>query len=429
MIARTWDKEISLPQGGYRAGKPIQMDGSFTVTMVPGTYVEGVDFMGKEHDQKFKIEGALLRKSKLIGQLGFKVEATDSAFDECEMHRTGGWFVDMWGSRWKFENCVISHSFLLPEIDVGNYSIQASHCTFLGVKMPVIKYKNDPSKYVQGKDLSFEKCRFVECEIPESVLAACVDCAFENCQFPSKKSDWSKASQPIKVTASITGNGHLPQPYLNGKLSVQFVAAPGTVDAGTTLPFSPSGGRLALPGVKIPQQFTMLGTTDKKASEIPDLGGAPPAPGTATPATGTPPTAAAGEIRSLDEIVRAIPATAQLSSAGALNPAGIDAANSQLAQALNGKPVTLHLPLDDIRPTQENGHAMKATAREVPLTFRGLTIPVVTAFLFKQADAVALTKVTKGSTVNVRGTILKVELQGRNRGLGMALTVGDSQLP
>lgn len=136
--------------------------------------------------------------------------------------------------------------------------------------MPVIKYKNDPSSYLQGKDLSFEKCRFVECEIPESVLAACVDCVFENCQFPAKKGDWSKAGAPIKVVASIAGNGRLPQSYVNGNLSVQFVATPGTVDAGATLPFQFSGGRLALPGVKIPQQFIMLGTKDKKASEIPD---------------------------------------------------------------------------------------------------------------------------------------------------------------
>jgi len=425
MIARTWDQAISLPPGGYRAGKPIQMDGSFTVTLVPGTYIESVDFMGKEHDQKFKIEGTLLRKVKLIGQLGFKLEAQDSAFDECDMHRTGGWFVDMWGTRWKFDDCVINRNFLVPEVDVGNYAIEANHCTFLGVKMPVIKYKGDPSKYLQKKDLHFEKCRFIECEITESLLAACVDCTFENCQFLSKKSDWSKASESIKVVASIAGLGRLPQPILNGKLSVQFVAAPKQDDAGASLPFSPAGGRLSLPSVRIPQQFIMLGTTDKKASEIPDFGGT-------APTTSSPPAAGAsatGEIRSLDEVLRAIPTNAQLVNGGSLNPAGVEAANTQLAQALTGKKVALRLWIDDIRPTQENGHALKASAREVPLTFRGMAIPVNVAFLFRQNDVASAGKIAKGTDAAIRGTIEKVELEGRNRGLGIVLIVGDSQTP
>jgi hypothetical protein len=427
MIARTWDQEISLPPGGYRAPKPIQMYGSFTVNLVPGTYVENVDFFGKAHDQKFKIEGTLLRKSKLIGQLGFKVDARDSAFDECEMHRTGGWFVDMWGTRWTFENCVFNRSFLLPEIDVGNYAIHARRCDFLGVKMPAIKYKNDPSKYVQGNDLRFEKCRFSECEIPETLLAACVDCAFDNCQFPSKKGDWSKASEPVKVLATIVGLGHVPQSYLNGKLSVQFVSAP-KVDAGASVPYSPAGGRLALSNVQIPQQFTMLGTTEKKASEIPDFG-SPATTGGFPPANATPAPVAANEIRTLDDLLRAIPSSAQLATNGAINPTGVEAANAQLGKTLNGNPVALRLWLDDVRPTQDGGFAFKATAREVPLTFRGLTIPVQVVFLFRQSDAAALGKVTKGTDSTVRGTILKTELQGRNRGLGMVVTVGNAQLP
>jgi len=429
MIARIWDHEISLPQGGYRAVKPIQMDGSFAVNTVPGTYLETIDFLGKAHDQKFKIDGTLLRKCKLIGQLGFRIDAKDSAFDECDMHRTGGWFVDWWATRWKFENCVISRDFLPPEVDVANYAIDAVQCTFLGVKMPGIKYKGDPSKYIQSKDLRFEKCRFVECEIHESLLAACVDCAFENCQFLSKKSDWSKASQPIKVLAFIPPGSHLPQAVLNTRLTVEFVSAPGTMDAGARIPFSPSGGRLALPSVKIPQQFTMLGTIDKKASEVPDLGGGASTPGNATPSPFAPAAADPAEIRSLDDVVRAIPSTAQLVSANGLSPSGIDAANTDLSHALSGKSVLLHLPLDDIRPSKDAGYTAKASAREARLSFHGLTIQVAASFLFKQEDAAALAKVTKGATINLRGTIQKAELQGRNRELALVLTVGDAQLP
>jgi hypothetical protein len=429
MMARTWDQAVELPPGAYRAGKPIQMDGTFTVSIARGTYIEAIDFQGKEHDQTFKIEGALLRRAKLVGQLGFRVEAVDTAFDECELHRTGGWFVDYWGSHWKLDNCIVSRSFLLPEIEVANYAINAKNCTFLGVKMPNIKYKQDPSKYVQGKDLRFERCLFVECDIPQSLLAACVDCAFENCQFPSKKADLSGASQPIKVVAKIIGGGQVPQSILTNKLSVQFVpTGPGQFAAGSSLTYSSAGGRLTLSTVQIPQQFTMIGTTDKKASQIPDLGGTTAAgaqiPGGGS-STGTDPAA----VRSVNDFTRGIPATVDLAPNGNPDPGAVDQANKELQQTFGGKPVALRVWLDDVRPTQDAGYAVRAAAREVPVLYRGLTIPVDVVLFFRPGEAAALSRVARGSDVSARGTVLKVELQGRGRGLAMQVTVGDTQVP
>jgi hypothetical protein len=221
----------------------------------------------------------------------------------------------------------------------------------------------------------------------------------------------------------------MPQSILTNKLSVQFVATePGQFAAGSSLTYSAAGGRLTLSAVQIPQQFTMIGTTDKKASEIPDLGGAPAAGGP-NPSGNPVPEPGAAAIRSVNDFTRGIPANVDLAPNGNPDPGAVDQANKELQQAFAGKPVALRLWLDDLRPTQDGGYAVRAAAREVTVTYRGLAIPVGVVLLFRPAEAAALGRIGKGSDVSARGTVLKAELQGRGRGLAMQVTVVDAQVP
>lgn len=50
--------------------------------------------------------------------------------------------------------------------------------------------KEDRAGYLQKENMGLLKCRFVRCEVPETFLAATVDCIFENCQFSGKRHDW-----------------------------------------------------------------------------------------------------------------------------------------------------------------------------------------------------------------------------------------------
>lgn len=436
ITARTWDQDITVPAGPYRAAKPIVLEGRFNVTVQSGALIEGVDFAGKA-DQRWSIDGALLRRTRIVGELGVHLTAKDTAFDDCTLHRVGGWFVSWWGSKWRFENCVFSKRFMIPSVDVGNYAIRAVNCTFLNIKMPAIGHKEDPAHYLQSDDLRFERCRFVQCEIPETLLAATVGCVFENCQFPSKKADWSKAKRPIKVNASIAGTGRVPPSYMNGPLSVTF--APGSIEgAGCTLPFSATGGRLVLSTLPQPTQFVMLGNVDKKASEIPDFSAVPPPPRGSVPPLATPPagasglpakSAAAGEIRSIEELVRNLPGAIELAPRGQPNPTAVEAANAWFSENLLGKPASLRLKLDELQGYKTDGYVFKALAREQPLTYRGLTIPTRIGALFRADRAAPLSKIIKGGDLPVRGIVEKVEFESRGRGLGLTVTVSEAQTP
>lgn len=435
--ARTWNTEVVLPPGAYRAGKPIQNGENLKVRVQPGTVMDGVEFAG-DSGAKWNIEGSLLRKVKIVGGLGTRVEAKDSGFDDCELHKSGGWFVSWWGTKWRFDNCVIGKQFMVASIGVQDYSVTAVNCTFVGVKMPAISFKDNPAKYFQGNDLKFEKCRFVQCEIPESVLAATIDCVFEGCRFDAKRSDWSKAASTIKVNAIIAGTGQAPKSYLNGPLAVNFVSGAGT-GVGSTLAYTTSGGRINLTAVRPPGQFTMLGTVDKKASELSDAVEAfvpvvatttpPVLPGGTPPPAPTSPAVAANSVRTLDEMLRTLPASVELMAGGQVNISAVETANAWLAQSYNGKAIALRTKLEQLEATKDGGYAFKVVTREQPLAVRGAVLPGQANALFRADRTAGIARVTKGGDLTVMGVIDKVEIVGRGRGLAFVVTIGEAQTP
>jgi uncharacterized protein YjbI with pentapeptide repeats len=152
-LARLWDSPINIPPGGYRAGKQIELDGKIDITTAPWTLLDNVTFNGAKDAQHWHLAGTIFRRVNLSGQLGVRLDAKDSVFENCEMQKTGGWFVSMWGSHWNFDNCIFTEKFLGSELSVSNYEVHATRCTFSGVKLPAITYKNDPGTYLQKKNL------------------------------------------------------------------------------------------------------------------------------------------------------------------------------------------------------------------------------------------------------------------------------------
>ena len=108
LLARDWDVQISIPAGGYRAPKPIAVDGDFDEKIEPGAVLEGVTLQGKSHTQHWHLDGAILRKVRITGQLGVSMEAANSVFEDCDFYKDSGWFVPYWGTQWRFENCIFT---------------------------------------------------------------------------------------------------------------------------------------------------------------------------------------------------------------------------------------------------------------------------------------------------------------------------------
>jgi hypothetical protein len=267
IMAQTWDQDMHLPPGGYRTGKQINLTGNFKIDIDPGVFLDGVAFASSNAGQHFTAKGDFFRNVRIAGQLGVSLNAEDCVFENCQFSKGGGWFVDWWGSSWRFTNCVVTRQFLPAQINVNDYSVFAKDCSFYGVKMPSINAIAQCG-YFQSDQLRFENCRFVGCTIPETSLAAAVNCTFEGCNFPAEHVVWPKKAQPIHVTAYFSGFS-APKSFVDGPLSVDFQPAPKTATAGCTLSFTENGGLVTLSTLRPPDQFTQIGILrTKKASDI-----------------------------------------------------------------------------------------------------------------------------------------------------------------
>lgn len=272
-LARTWDSAITLLPGGYRAPKPITLKGNFDVTISPWTLIDGVTFGGVQSGQRWHLNGTIMHRVSLYGQLGVAMNARNSVFEDCDMGKTGGWFVSWWGSHWDFDNCIFTTKFLGNDLDVGNYSIHATGCTFYDVNLATIVYRGNPVDYLQKGDMGFVNCRFVRCKVPEAFLAATVNCVFEDCEFPAKREKWPDAMTPVMVNAMYAGLTEAPESFMNGALSVQFSEAPMNVTAGTTLQHTESGGEITLNNYSPPMSmWTWERSTSSRAKWCPRPG-------------------------------------------------------------------------------------------------------------------------------------------------------------
>ena len=425
--ARTWDFDTTIPAGGYRAQKPIDLEGDWDPKVERGAVLDDIAFHGIGGVQHWKIAGAILRKVHISGKRGASLDAADSVLEDCEFSKNDNWYFNWWSTHWKFANCIFTKKFVRDDLPPLDFSAHATGCTFYNVKLPSVGMKENPAGYLQKGDMGFEKCRFVQCEVPETFLAGTVDCVFEGCQFPAKRHAWPKETTALKVNAYYAAQGTAPKSFINGPLTVEFRPAPREIEAGSTLAHSYSGGRVTLTALPMPAQFAMLGTAQKKASEIPAVAAVPAkSPGAAAPAPGP---AAPADFRSLDEIVRALPAGIELTKEGQLNVAGVTAANEWFAKNVAGKTAAVRLTVEGMQATKDDGYAFTIAGQPQVLSVRGTTMPAHFLALFRAGPASALTGVTKNRDLPVHGVLQKAVIEGQGRALVLTVTLGEAQTP
>jgi hypothetical protein len=417
-LARVWDSSITIPPGGYRAEKPIELDGKIDISTAPWTLIDNVTFNGAQKGQHWHLDGTIFQRVNLSGQLGVRMDAKDSVFEDCEMKKTGGWFVSMWGSHWNFDNCIFTEKFLTSDLSVQNYEVHATHCTFYGVKLPTITYSKDPGTYLQKKNLGFVGCRFVSCNVPESFLAATVDCVFEDCEFPSKRENWPKDMSSVEVNAMYSGLTDAPVSFLNGPLSVRFTEAPANVAAGSTLPHSQMAGAITLNNYSPPLEYVNFGTLPRNSSEIAPAGGDT----SGLPGSGS----GAIDVHSFDDLVRGLPQNINLVVDGQPDIDAIDAANKWLNGRFAGHNAALETQFDSGAATDDSSATYRVVSADQSVLCGGSTLAGRAISLFPGATAGALSRLTRGDGMNVRGVIKSVEIQGRGGNLALVVTLGNA---
>jgi hypothetical protein len=430
--AHTWDFDTTIPAGGYRAQKGVDLEGDWNPKVEPGAVLDGIGFHAHSGVQHWQIKGAILHNVQITGKRGASLEASDSVLEDCDFEKNDTWYFFWWSTHWKFTNCIFTKKFVRGDLPPLDFSVHATGCTFYGVKLPSVGMKENPGGYLQKDDMGFERCRFVQCDVPETFLAGTVGCVFEGCQFQSKRHGWPKETSPIKVTAYYAGMGSTPKSFINGPLTVEFLPAPREMPAGSTLAHTYSAGSVTLRALPMPTQYTMIGIAPKKASEIPQAG-APAKPAAGTPAA---PLAAAAtlpaehaDFHSLEEIIGALPMGIELTKEGQFNVAGVSAANIWLAQKVVGRSAAVRLMVEAIQATKDDGYAFRIVGREQPSIIRGTTVPAHFVALYRSGPAGALTGVSKNRELEVRAVVQKAIIEGQGRTLGLTVTLGEAQTP
>lgn len=433
-LAADWDKEITLPPGSYRAAKPIGLNGDFTVKTQANTLVEGVAFLTRGGVQHWQVEGTQFRRVRLTVKRDGSGHGIDSVFEDFDFNKDDNWYNFWWSTRWKFDNCLFTKKLLRADLPPLDYAVRASRCTFYGVKLPTVGLKENPANYLGKDDLGFEKCRFVDCDVPQTFLAATVDCVFEACRFePKAKLAWPKETTAMQVHAYYDGTGGEPASFINGPLTVTFERAPRGREFGSSLPHSQSAGRVTLTNQRVSEAFVPLGTVPRKASEIVDVpaaGGTPVGPvSTPNPAGPAVPTVAAvGVVRGLEEMLRALPARLELRVGGQPSAPGIEAANVILAKSFVGHPVSMRITPTGAQATHAPGAAYQVTGRWQDVFYHDATIPACAVALFPAANAAALAKLPPKSEFSLAGIVSKAEIVVRGEAMSFVVSVAEARV-
>jgi hypothetical protein len=244
-----WTGEIKLGPGYYKPGykavigvedkKEPKKTQAGKVTSQRGAEIDGADIFIKKGE--WSADGTLFRSTKVTMELGGKLEAKDSLFDRCDLHKGGGWFVKLFSTKWVFRNCVFARSFINPWklVDIG---VQATNCTFYDVDFSKIQYRDDAGKEAADEWVAMKNCRFVRCKVPESVLLATRECVFEACKFGPAE-DKLPGATPVS-TVVYTGNAKDAPAAGQGRTIEVKDAKSVPHPAGATLPHQYKNRRL-----------------------------------------------------------------------------------------------------------------------------------------------------------------------------------------
>ena len=117
------------------------------------------------------------------GDNGCELYFTSCVLDDCSFAKSGGWWGMDQSAKSYFENCVISKRFA-SKMNVPDTGFRAQTCVFEKIEFATFSFFNkEPADYVNHPWERLNNCRFIECEIPISVLLLTRDCLFENCIF------------------------------------------------------------------------------------------------------------------------------------------------------------------------------------------------------------------------------------------------------
>lgn len=214
---KPWVGKIEVTTGYYKPERKIVLGvvdkadpkktQAATVTSQPDTQLDSADIYIKKGT--WDAESTVFRRTKLTMELGGEFRAKDSLFEECELRKGGNYYVQSYSTKWTFDNCVFSRTFIRPWklVDIG---VKVTNCTFYDVDFSSIRFRYDAGKEAVDEWLTVRNCRFVRCKVPESVALVCRDSVFEACEFGDVEKDLP-IKTPLKATIYTLDSPEAPE--------------------------------------------------------------------------------------------------------------------------------------------------------------------------------------------------------------------------
>lgn len=176
------------------------------VVAFPGTVFNGGEFF--INNGSLKATGSLLEGVDLNVDLHGEVFATDCIFDGGKIRKGGAWGVKWFSAKWTMQNCVLHGCFIAP-MKVGANGVKLTNCTVIGATLSPGEYVEKPVEESANEWRQIERCHFIHCEIPESILLMTEDCVFENCTFVA---DIEAVKPERSSTVTMYFTGGIPSP-------------------------------------------------------------------------------------------------------------------------------------------------------------------------------------------------------------------------
>ena len=114
---------------------------------------------------------------------------------------------------------------------------------------------------------------------------------------------------------------------------------------------------------------------------------------------------------SIDSIGAVIPANVNMRPGGKWNVIGVEQANESVMTNARNRPATLRLKVQVFEPFKEGGWGYRIMAPDGEVSIRGTKISYRIWAYFRPDQAEALSKVHKGSTVTLSGTLGRADIK------------------
>lgn len=131
---------------------------------------------------------------------------------------------------------------------------------------------------------------------------------------------------------------------------------------------------------------------------------------------------------SIESIGAVIPASVNLRAGGKWNVIGVEQANESVATKARNRPAMLRLKVQVFEPFKEGGWGYRIMAPDGDVSIRGTKISYRIWAYFRPDQAEALSKIHKGSTVNLSGMLGRADIKMFDGHPGLSLDLTEAKV-